>query len=78
MLEMPVKVVSVESITSAEQQVFCEMQRSEDQSEPVPPGTKPVTPRQQPPAQISKETFSVYHGIEKASYFSESCMKLII
>lgn len=77
MLEMPVKVVSVESITSAEQ-VFCEMQRSEYQSEPVPPGTKPVTPGQQPPAQISKETFSVYRGIEKASYFSESCMKLII
>ena len=78
MLKIPVKVLSFERITSAEQQVFWETQSSEDQSEPVPAGTKPVAPVQQPPTQISKETFSVYHGIAKASRLSESCMKTII
>lgn len=39
-LEIPVKVFSFERITLAEQ-VFWEMQSSEDQTEPVTPGTKP-------------------------------------
>lgn len=77
-LEIPVKLFSFEKITSAEQQAFWEMQSSEDQSEPVPPGMKPIAPVQQPSAQISKEAFSIYHRIAKASCISESCMKTII
>jgi len=77
MLEIPVKVFSFKRISSSEQKAFWEMQISEDQSKPVPSGTKPIAPMQQPPTQISKETFSVYHVIAKPSHFSEPYMKMI-